>query len=74
MLFVTLDVYALLSDDPVFFFAVDVVLRPDVIADLQDVLHVFLLLHCQIVVVDYTNLDCTLALDVGKSWLIILQS
>ena len=51
-----------------FFSAVDVVLQPDVIADLQDVLHVFLLLHCQVVVVDDTNLDCTLALevDVGK--------
>ena len=38
------------------------------LADLRDVLHVFLLLHCQVVVVNDTNLDCTLALevDVGK--------
>ena len=41
MLFVVLDVYALLSDDPIFLFAVDVVLQSDVIANLQDVLHVF---------------------------------
>ena len=68
MLFVVLDVYNLLSDVPILFFAVDVVLQSDVIADLQDVLHVFLLLHCQVVVVDDANLDCTLALevDVGK--------
>ena len=68
MLFVVLDVYDLLSVDSILFFAIDVVLQLDVIADLQDVLHVFLLLHCHIVAVDDTNLDCTLALevDVGK--------
>ena len=38
------------------------------VADLQDVLHVLLLLHCQVVVVNDTTLGCTLAVevDVGK--------
>ena len=53
-------------DDSILPFAVDVALHSDVVANLQDVLHVvLLLLHCQIVVVDNTNLDCTLALEVG---------
>ena len=52
-------------DDVILLSAVDVVVLSNVIANLQDVLHVFLLLlHCQVVVVDNTDLDCTLALEV----------
>ena len=56
-------------DDVLLFSAVHVVVHSDVVTNLQDVFHVFfLLLHCQVVVVGNTNLDCTLALsvDVGK--------
>ena len=70
MLFVVLDVYVLLFDVPILFFAVDVVLQSNVIADLQNVPHVFLLLQCQVVVVD-TNLDCTPPLEVDSGMILV---